>query len=356
VILVHALAMEAIDLHEAHSALIVDLTMAHLAALIFGYANGDVAPILVTAVGAAVLIGLFSDGRRQISLFAFTAVMTTISLFATGKWDIPEVLGDALGALFVITLVSRVIAAVRRRVVELEAARAQTIGVVSHELRNHLTGVIAATEMMSDDENRLDQATLTELLDLAHNQAVEAGEVIEDLLTASRAERGVLDVTPEVVDVRPIVETTVRRFAIGQECISLDIPGDTVWALVDPLRYGQVVRNLLSNAVRYGGTEIRVSLEEIGGTVSLVVADNGPGVDPGEETAIFEAYHRAANTTPAPGSTGLGLWIARGLARRMKGDLVYRRQSGQTFFELTVPGAKAPAVDPWATKRLVNTV
>jgi signal transduction histidine kinase len=69
----------------------------------------------------------------------------------------------------------------------------------------------------------------------------------------------------------------------------------------------------------------------------VVVADNGAGVDPTDESAIFQPYRGGRKMEAVSGSSGLGLWIARGLANKMNGDLTYRRQSGQTLFELILP-------------------
>jgi signal transduction histidine kinase len=104
------------------------------------------------------------------------------------------------------------------------------------------------------------------------------------------------------------------------------------------------MRNLLTNAFRYGGDAIRVSLATLGDTVSVVVADNGEGVDPSDETAIFQPYRGGKAIEQVPGSTGLGLWIARSLAHKMGGNVSYRRQSGQTVFELTLPAGPVPDV------------
>jgi signal transduction histidine kinase len=109
--------------------------------------------------------------------------------------------------------------------------------------------------------------------------------------------------------------------------------------MADPHRFRQVLRNLITNAVRYGGPVVGVSIVSVGPIGSVVVTDDGDGVHPADETAIFLPYRRSRNQTPAPGSTGLGLWIARNLTRQMGGDLTYQRRSGQTIFEVTLTGA-----------------
>ena len=339
VVLAHAFAMRAWDMRDATVALVVDVTVALLATMYIATATDEHSPALLAFVGAAVLIALFTQGWPRVLIAIGAAGMTLLTLLFIHDMDPVLAFGDFIGAFFVAGLIMGVVAAIRGRLVELEAARAQTIGVVSHELRNHLTGVIGAAELIRDENTRLAPEEVDELLDLAYHQAVEAGEVIEDLLIASRAERGVLDALPEVIDLCPVTETVIRRTSVETGDIRYDFSGGPVWAFADPLRYKQIVRNLLTNALRYGGDAILVSVEPIGDRVSVVVADNGEGVDPTHESSMFLPYHGGKTVRHVSDSSGLGLWIARSLAQKMTGDLTYRRESGQSVFELTLPGA-----------------
>ena len=92
----------------------------------------------------------------------------------------------------------------------------------------------------------------------------------------------------------------------------------------DPARVGQVLSNLLDNAVKYSpdGGVIRLSVEEAGGRVRFVVRDEGLGIPPGERQRIFEKFYRLdPNLTRGVGGTGLGLYICRELVDRMGGRL-----------------------------------
>ena len=105
----------------------------------------------------------------------------------------------------------------------------------------------------------------------------------------------------------------------------------------------QIVRNLLTNAVRYGGPDIAVEIGAVDARPFVVVSDDGPGVARGEEHAIFEAYQRASGGRHAPESVGLGLAVSRQLARSMGGELHYRRTDDRTEFVLELP-ACAPVI------------
>ena len=108
---------------------------------------------------------------------------------------------------------------------------------------------------------------------------------------------------------------------------------------VDPVRFRQIVRNLVSNAVRYGGDQIHISSRLDGDGHVITVSDNGSGIGPEAAGRIFDAYERAHEQPSQPASVGLGLAVARSLARAMGGDIEYCRVDGWTRFELTVPVA-----------------
>jgi signal transduction histidine kinase len=122
----------------------------------------------------------------------------------------------------------------------------------------------------------------------------------------------------------------------------VDIPTG-VHAWVDPLRFRQIVRNLLTNARRYGGANvtIRAGVDRAG--IYVQVIDDGPGVPAGDRERIFQPYVRAAADSALPGSIGLGLPVSRRLARLMGGDLVYRHDAG-SIFEIRLPGTTRSAI------------
>jgi len=343
-ILAHAFATGIWRVNAPLTALTVDISLANLSMLVLALADHDASGAQLGLFLASVLVVLLAEGWRRTVLLAYSFAFAIAIMLAAASWDSQAIIGSAAGMVFVVGMVTGVVSSIKRRLAELEAARAQTIGVVSHELRNHLAGVIGVTELITEPGTGLEIEEIKELLVLAHHQAVEAGDVIEDLLTASRAERGVLDVALELVDLGVEADLVLRRFGVEGENIPLDTPEGPVWATADPHRFRQVLRNLISNADRYGGGKVIVSIVYAGSVASVVVSDDGDGVHRADEASIFLPYHRSRDQAPAPGSTGLGLWIARNLTRQMGGDLTYQRRDGLTIFEVTLPG-----VDPHET-------
>jgi signal transduction histidine kinase len=333
IVLVHAVGMAILRLEALTSTLFMDLLIVHGALLLMSIDGLDHSVVLLTIVGASVLTSMYSSGVVQMAALALNAAFGLANMAVADLWDLSEVVAPFLGALFLVGLVAVAIDSFKRRVSALEDARALTLGIASHELRNRLTGVIGVAQLLNEGGVAPDSEEGRELIEMIHREAVEAGAVIEDLLTVSRTERGTLETTPEPMDLAEIVRNVVATFHRDGDSISVKGADRPVWVMGDPLRAPQVLRNLLTNADRYGGSDVRVVLSADGDMVSVMVSDNGDGVHPNDVPNLFTPYHRAKGREPVHGSTGLGLWISRNLMRSMGGDLTYRRVDDRTVFE-----------------------
>jgi signal transduction histidine kinase len=339
VILAHAIGMTFWRLEAVTSTIFVDLAVVHGAVLLMSIGGADHAVAILVMIGAAVIISLFTQGPAFVAAHGLNAALGLLNMTASDGWTLERLAAPSLGTLFLVLLIAVLLGSFRTRLIQLEMARALTLGIASHELRNHLTGVVGLTEVIRDGSLPADSPEVTGLLEMAHDEALEAAAVIEDLLTASRTERGILESHPVPTDISRIVEAMVGRPYPGRAGIITDGTDQPVWALADGLRVGQVMRNLLVNARRHGGPNVRISVRSAGGQVSIVVADDGEGVHPSDLPRLFLPY-QAGRHDPTPESTGLGLWISRSLMHSMGGDLEYRRQAGQTVFEATLPASE----------------
>jgi signal transduction histidine kinase len=233
----------------------------------------------------------------------------------------------------------------KNRLEQAAASKDQFIASVSHELRTPLTAIVGLSHELTTNGLLFETAEYGEFVRLIADQSLELSNIVDDLLVAARADSGTLQLEPSLVDLSELVESAVQtQFAqSSREYPEVSVPrrGDAfTWA--DPFRVRQIVRNLLQNAERYGGDDVEITIERRGLTPAVVVSDNGPGVPPGSENAIFDAYERAHGPVVQPGSVGLGLAVARQLARLMGGDLTYQRRLDRTEFVLSLP-APAPA-------------
>jgi two-component system sensor histidine kinase ChiS len=140
------------------------------------------------------------------------------------------------------------------------------------------------------------------------------------------------------------VKSALQTIRADVDQRGIDLETVTGRALADPLRFRQIVRNLVTNAFRYGGSNVSLQTHCKDGALTLAVNDDGAGIPADQRDAIFEPYHRAHIAHGVPGSVGLGLTVARQLAVLMDGDLEYVRSGAVSTFQLRLP------VDPdWAT-------
>jgi PAS domain S-box-containing protein len=236
---------------------------------------------------------------------------------------------------------------------QLEAAlrsRIELVGAVSHELRTPLTAIVGYARLLADGED-LSPEERSEMAGVVEQQAEDMVDIVEDLLTAAQAEARTLRVAVGPID----LAEQARRAVTGMELRhtgTLHVEVGPAPALGDAQRVRQVIRNLVANAIAHGGDNISVTTSTEGRRSQVVVADDGPGLSPGEEERVFEAFQRGSRGNGGPGSVGLGLTVSRHLARLMGGDLTFAREQGMTVFRLVLPGRPAPAPKPPVRPRL----
>ena len=241
-----------------------------------------------------------------------------------------------------------------RRVNDLIDSKDQLIASVSHELRTPLTAVLGLAEELRDRDD-LAEWERRELLEVIAEQSHELTHIVEDLLVASRVETDDLRVTPGTVSLQRELGHVMRLLPTpaGRE-VALPDGDAAVWA--DSVRVRQILRNLITNAYRYGGNHIEIRFIEGEGTCGAAVWDDGPGVPAAQRGRIFEPYRRAHETPGRPGSLGLGLAVSRRLAQLMGGELTYRYDAGSRF-ELILPAPSGSAAvgptDPFPADTLM---
>jgi len=238
---------------------------------------------------------------------------------------------------------SRSLAERLRLAQELNEGKDRFLATVSHELRTPLTVVLGiASEMgrgwdMFQDEERAD------LMAMMAEQAVEAANIVEDLLVAARSDPTRLRLALEDTSLEPHVLYAIGSLPDeGRRRVANHTPDFQVHA--DTTRLRQILRNVLENAVRYGGDEITVDAVSYEHVLTVVISDNGDLADSDVER-IFEPYEQteAAAAETVPG-VGIGLYVSRLLARLMGGELDCVREEGWTRFRLQLP-TSAPGAD-----------
>jgi signal transduction histidine kinase len=224
----------------------------------------------------------------------------------------------------------------RQRLEELVISKDRFVASVSHELRTPLSAVLGFAQELKANADSYRAEELADMLELIADQSQEMADMVEDLLVSARADIGMVTIHPQDVYLRSQAETVLAGLgSTGGKQIEVVGGRGKVWA--DPSRTRQIIRNLLTNALRYGGDQVVVEAVERSEETMLTVTDDGPGLDPTRWEEIFEPYQRAHHSPTQPASIGLGLTVARQLARLMGGELTYRTSEEGSVFTLTLP-------------------
>ncbi|HLF43957.1 MAG TPA: ATP-binding protein [Acidimicrobiia bacterium] len=236
---------------------------------------------------------------------------------------------------------------------EVSQSKDSFIADVSHELRTPLTGIYGFASALEDGDASLSPAS-RELVGLIVSEAAELARMVDDLVAAGRIDAGAITYNIETVELSPEIEEVIRPFKRRGVSVEVDEIGISVRA--DRLRLRQLLRNLVSNAVKYGGSEIAVTAYSQDPTVLIEVIDNGPGVSPDVEERLFNRYVHEDGSALLQGSVGLGLSIARSFAEGMDGSLEYKRIEELTIFAVSLPLAESdPSKEPGSFLSVVGT-
>jgi signal transduction histidine kinase len=305
-------------------------------------------------------MGLGSDGR-----------LLEVATVPGGAWSDGDQAGLEVMGMLAGTVLGEVEAygrAVGRadRLDRLNRLQREFLRSISHNLRAPLATIELAA---SDLEELAASPFVRERAEAIRMEERRLARLVNQVLILSRMESGTLELEGEPVSLAPLARRIAAELGIGERVGVLDGGGGAV-AFTDPAATEQIAWILLDNAARYAPAgQIRVEI--VAGTpgpqptVTLAVEDEGPGVAPDEQRRIFKRFVRGRAGSAGEG-TGLGLSVARGLARSLGGDVSYRAGAVGARFEVRLPAgggdldgpgdtlAEAPPVPAPRTARTVR--
>jgi len=217
---------------------------------------------------------------------------------------------------------------------------------VSHDLRTPLTAITGATSTLLEEERRLDAPTRHELLQTAHAEADRLNRLVSDLLATTRLESGAIQVHKEWQPLEEVVGAALTRLdaSLRNRPLTTHLPADLPLVPLDSVLIEQVLINVLDNALKYTppGSPLALSAWTTDGAVTIEVADQGPGLPPGEEQRVFDKFYRVQRPGTSSGA-GLGLTICRGIIAAHGGHIwAENRSGGGTALRFTLPLAGTP--------------
>lgn len=302
----------------------------------------------VTQSGKEYLVGYAqSNGYKEYEGFGWKVVarQPTTTAFAVAEQSRTTALQIAVlvGVLF--ALLSGVyLRRSLKREEELERAKDEFVSMVSHQLRTPLAAIRWQSEVTLDDTTQL-STDQRESLQEIHDSTVNMIALVNTMLNISRIEMGRLSVEPRPADITALVTAAIDevRPLAAEKGVAIDADLQPVpETSVDSLLLSQVLHNLLTNAIRYSGTDkpaVRVGLRSSSDALLVEVADNGIGISKDAQKHLFERFYRAENAKKvAEDGTGLGLYLVRMILDQTGGQIAVESQEGKgTTFTVMLP-------------------
>ncbi len=251
------------------------------------------------------------------------------AVFADGQDGTPELTQDVV-LVYDVTKARQV-----------ERLKADFIATVSHELRTPVTPIKGYVDLLRRRGETFTPDKRREMLDMVADRVAHLARLVEDLLLASRVSSPASAVRMGRGDLAQLVARTAEDFSTEKARLTVVVPDEPVPVECDPVRVVQVVSNLVSNALKYSGSEdpVDVVLRVRDGQAVVDVTDAGRGIPEDHLERVFEKFHRVEDPLRmTTGGTGLGLFIARQLSEAMGGTLTVRSALGTgSTFTFTLP-------------------
>ena len=270
----------------------------------------------------------------------------------TPRWAEPDQrqLLDAFATQTALALERTLLAeqgALDRRRADEERLRNALLSSVSHDLRTPL-GVITGAVSTVLETPDISEPARRELLHSVQEEAQRLHRLVSNLLDITRLEAGTLDLHTEWIPVEELVGAVLNRRELGAEIsrIRTHLPDNLPLVAMDAVLMEQVLLNLLDNALKYSppGTPVDIKAWAAGKSFTISVADQGPGIAPGEETRIFEKLARGEAASSRPGA-GLGLAICKGIVTAHGGSIqAANRSQGGAQFLVALPLGTPPSI------------
>lgn len=231
---------------------------------------------------------------------------------------------------------------------ELEQMKLDFVSMASHELKTPLTSIVGYLSVFLDESRGKVPEESLGLVQKAFVAAQQLQTLIQNLLNVNKIEREQLSVSPQPLDYLPVLTKAVEdlRSQANQKNIVLELipPQNLPKVIGDPIRLGEVITNLVANAINYtnAGGKVQVFTETSPVEVQTTVSDTGIGIPKEAIGHLFNKFYRVTNQAQQSSGkgTGLGLYISRSIIEKLHGKIWVESEEGKgSRFSFTLPAA-----------------
>ena len=223
---------------------------------------------------------------------------------------------------------------------ELNELKNSFLGMASHDMRNYLSAIKGYSQILQEDGKELPEKTKDQFLDFIYKSSENMLKMVNDLLDVSVIESGKLQLDLQLESFKNLIDhhIMINQFFADKKNINIQSDlHDVSKCRIDANKIGQVIDNLISNAIKFSesGKSIFISLKEQEGKLIFSVKDEGPGISDEDQAKLFQHFQKlSARPTAGESSSGLGLAISKKMIQAHEGSLNVTSQlgSGATFW------------------------
>ncbi len=221
---------------------------------------------------------------------------------------------------------------------EMELQKEVLLGSISHELKNYITSIQGYSMLIQKKISETNDEKLISFASKLNNKVETMKNMVISMLDLSKLSVGKLDMNPEKFDIEELIQSTINDLAIDTQHIIKMKGAVDVYVEGDKIRIGQVLTNLISNAIKYSSDdkEIHVKVERKDMDVIVSVTDFGSGISEEQIEKIFNPFYRAGNEQEKKqiSGSGLGLYISKEIIKQNGGDIWLETKAGKgsTFY------------------------
>lgn len=295
-------------------------------------------PIPIAETLKTLFTAVMKDGRVHERQFEYVLDRGVMHLGITGSpLGLQE--NEMAGVIFICRDLSLGMELQKLR--QLDTMKTEFVHTVSHELKTPLTAILGCVELLKLDEKNLNKDH-RELVDLMDQGARRLQTLIQDILSLSRLEEGMVELDRSMVDLSVLLDEVTARLPMhDRDRIHIHTAKTLPEISADAPKVQQVLENLISNALKYSDTDspVKVTLRSQGKLVVVNVIDEGMGIRPQDRKHVFEKFFRSEDARLAgKEGTGLGLSITNEIVRLHGGRLTFKSRRGKgTTFTLELP-------------------